>query len=119
MQRRIGGDSDDGTNLRAVVGSTEPPAGACAPGNGSPVAQVTVAGFAFSPSTVTARVGEVVGWTNQDSAPHAVGLDANDSCRTPNLGAGDVGTLVFSEPGTYPYHCRIHPDMRGTIEIEG
>ncbi len=24
---------------------------------------------------------------------------------------------MFAKPGTYPYHCKIHPSMKGTITV--
>jgi plastocyanin len=78
--------------------------------------EVTIAGRAFGPGKVTAAVGDVIVWTNKDSVPHTATLD-DDSCTTSSLGEDASGALTFSAPGTYPYHCRIHPDMTGTIEI--
>jgi len=28
-----------------------------------------------------------------------------------------MGALLFSKPGTYPYHCMIHPFMKATITV--
>jgi plastocyanin len=78
---------------------------------------VLIEGFSFSPGTAQASVGDVVEWTNRDAVPHTATLDAG--CTTPNLGRDDTGAIRFTAPGTYPYICRIHPDMRGTIEVGG
>jgi plastocyanin len=92
--------------------------GPCTVTTDAPAVTVTIAGSAFDPGTVQATVGQAIGWENQDALPHTATLDEGD-CTTENLGRGDVGGLVFSVPGTYSYHCRIHPDMTGTIEITG
>jgi len=26
--------------------------------------------------------------------------------------------VTFDEPGTYPYYCRFHAFMKGTVEVE-
>jgi plastocyanin len=91
-------------------------AGACAPSTATGTVAVTIEGFAFQPSTVTAKVGDVIAFTNRDSASHTATLD-DDPCTTEGLGKDATGALVFSEPGSYPFHCRIHPDMTGTFEI--
>jgi plastocyanin len=94
-------------------------AGACAKGDAGATAAVTVEikDFAYGTDPVTAKVGEAIGWTNGDSAPHTATLD-DDSCGTDNLSQGATGVLVFSEAGTYPYHCAVHPSqMKGTITI--
>lgn len=91
-------------------------AGACAPSTATGTVAVTIEGFAFQPSTVTAKVGDVIAFTNRDSASHTATLD-DDPCTTEGLGKDATGALVFSEPGSFPFHCRIHPDMTGTFEI--
>ena len=91
-------------------------AGPCTATTEAGTVEVTIAGRAFGPGKVTAAVGDVIVWTNKDSVPHTATLD-DDSCTTSSLGEDVSGALTFSAPGTYPYHCRIHPDMTGTIEI--
>jgi plastocyanin len=96
-------------------------AAACAPGASGAAAtvNVTIKNFAFSPDPVTGKVGDAVGWTNQDSAGHTATLD-DGTCTTDTIGNGATGVLVFSAPGTYAYHCNIHPtQMKGTITITG
>ena len=91
--------------------------GACAPSTAAATVPVTIAGFAF-PATITAKVGDVVGFTNDDAAPHTATLD-DGTCTTENLATGATGSLVFSAAGSYPFHCKIHPNMTGTIEVAG
>lgn len=99
---------------------SEPPvaAGPCTTTTDSATVEVVIEGFAFSPSTVQAAVGDVIGFTNRDAAPHTATL-TDGTCTTASLGADETDALVFSEAGTYPFICRIHPDMRGTFEIAG
>jgi plastocyanin len=93
-------------------------AAACAKaGVGDAGATVEIKDFKFTPDPVTAKVGAIVAWTNQDSTPHAASL-VDGSCGTDQLGTGITGALVFSVAGTYPYQCNIHPSrMKGTITI--
>ena len=81
---------------------------------------VTIANFAFNPSTVQAKVGQPVTFTNNDTISHAAVLDSDSSCTTGTFGHGGSGSLVFSKPGTYTYHCPVHgSSMRGTITVTG
>jgi plastocyanin len=67
---------------------------------------------------VSAKVGDVITWTNSDSAPHKVGLDDGSCTMSGNIaGSGGKASLVFSKAGTYPFHCTIHSTMKGTITI--
>lgn len=103
-----------------AAASSEAPSAAgdaCAPSTADPTVPVTIAGFAF-PATITAKVGDVVGFTNDDGAPHTATLD-DGSCTTENIAQGATGSLAFSAAGSYPFHCRIHPNMTGTIEVSG
>jgi plastocyanin len=106
------------TDAPATQAASDPPAaaGPCAPSTEAGTVTVNIEGFAFGPSTVEAKVGEVIAFTNNDSASHTATLDAGD-CTTDGLGSGETGALVFREAGSYPFHCRIHPDMTGTFEI--
>ena len=91
--------------------------GACAPSTATATVAVAIKDFAF-PSTIDAKVGDVIGFTNEDSAPHTATLD-DDSCTTENIAQGASGGLTFSAAGDYPFHCRIHPKMIGTIKVTG
>lgn len=97
--------------------ASEPAAGgACTPSTEAGDVEVSIEGFQFSPASIEASTGQTINFTNADSAPHSATLD-DGSCTTPNLGGGESGGLTFSAAGTYPFHCRVHPDMKGTITI--
>ena len=62
-------------------------------------------------------------WTNQDSAPHTI---VSDATPTFSLGAifmsnqlamGQTFSYTFTTPGTYLYHCGIHPFMKGSVTV--
>jgi plastocyanin len=93
-------------------------AAACAVGSTTGTVAATIKNFAFSPNPVTAKVGESITWTNQDSAPHTVTLD-DGGCTTDRIASGTSATLTFSAAGTYPFHCSVHPNMKGTIQVNG
>ena len=78
---------------------------------------VEIKNFAFTPATLTVKVGDKVTWTNQDSASHTATADDN-SFNTGVLTTGQSGSVTFSKAGTYTYHCTIHPGMKGTIVVE-
>jgi plastocyanin len=89
--------------------------GACAaaPAGATAAVTVTIKDFAFSPQPVEAKVGDVVAWSNQDGAPHSASMD-DGICATDTISGGSTAMLVFTEPGTYTYHCAIHPSrMKG------
>jgi len=78
--------------------------------------EVAIKGFAFSPATLTVKVGTTVKWTNKDSVAHTVTSDTGlfDSG---DLAAGDTFSFTFNQAGTFAYHCTMHPSMTATIIV--
>lgn len=82
---------------------------------------VTITNFAFEPATLTVAAGSTVTVRNDDSATHTL------TATGPHAGAfdtGDVapgGTVTFNaptSPGRYPYICKIHQFMQGTLVVQ-
>jgi plastocyanin len=88
----------------------------CSTAAGAAAVPARIRGFAFTPDPLAVKVGDIVGWTNEDAVPHTVTMD-DGSCTSGSLGEGATALLVFESPGTYPFHCRIHPTMTGTVEV--
>jgi len=68
---------------------------------------------------VTAKVGDVITWTNNGPASHTVTVDNQAGCDSGTLSPGKTVSMTFSAAGTYPFHCSIHSSMKGTITITG
>lgn len=90
---------------------------ACAPSTETGTVTATMANFAFSPASITASVGDVITWTNNDSAPHTATVKSDPTCTTDSLASGASGSIVFDAAGSYEFFCKIHPTMTGTIEV--
>lgn len=73
-------------------------------------------GSSFQPGSVTISVGGTVTWTNQDSVEHAPAAD--DGSWQGDLPVGGSFSMTFNKAGSYPYHCTIHPMMKGTITVQ-
>lgn len=91
--------------------------GGCTTSSDAGAVSAGIENFTFTPADVTAAVGETITWTNEDSAAHTVTLD-DGACDTGNIAQNASAGLVFDAAGTYPYHCKIHPNMTGTITIQ-
>jgi len=78
--------------------------------------EVKIASFAFDPSSVTVKQGATVKWTNEDSASHTITAD-DGSWDSGSLGKGKSFSQVFTQAGTFTYHCTIHPTMKGTVVV--
>jgi len=80
----------------------------------------------FIPNVVVlAKADTEVTWENGDTAAHTAtsGEPGNPSGYWDSslIMAGSSYTKSFEsfDPGTYPYHCMVHPWMLGTIILEG
>jgi plastocyanin len=69
---------------------------------------------AFQPGTVTIDAGQTVTWVNLDDDAHTATSGDFD---TDSIAPGDLVTITFDEPGSFPYSCRFHPEMTGTVEV--
>jgi plastocyanin len=113
---RTGAPAATGTPAPASAGAPSlPPASVPPAGTGE---AVTIANFAFSPATLTVKVGTTVTWTNTDSATHTVAwADGSPGSGSLTVG-GPAYTRTFDSPGTFAYACGIHAAMKGTVVVE-
>jgi plastocyanin len=76
----------------------------------------TIKGFSFQPDVLKVKVGAKVTWTNDDTVAHTVTADTT-SFASGNLQPGGSFSFTFTRPGTYAYHCSIHPSMHGSVVV--
>jgi plastocyanin/predicted lipoprotein with Yx(FWY)xxD motif len=85
--------------------------------------QSSLGTLGFYPNNITVVVGinSTVVWTNNDAVTHSVvsfsvpsGAQAFSDV---SLAPGGTFSVTLTVPGTYKYHCTIHPWMIGTIVV--
>lgn len=115
-----GGGQPGATSGHAAPAPTSVAAGAVAD-DAEVAATVRVAGFAYSPATVTIKAGQTVEWVFADGPiPHdVVGTSTNapDGFASEQMSEGTFA-FTFTAPGTYDYFCSIHPQMVGKVVVE-
>ncbi|HEX2097290.1 MAG TPA: cupredoxin family copper-binding protein [Solirubrobacterales bacterium] len=79
-------------------------------------AKVEIDGFAYEPATVTVEAGGKVTWINRDAEGHTATLD-DGSFDSGDIAEGKLASQAFKQPGSFAYHCEIHPEMTGTVEV--
>jgi plastocyanin len=97
-------------------GRTSAGSAPCTDSTGTTTVAVGVANFEWQ-QPINAKVGDVITWTNGDTAPHKVALDDGSCAMTDNIPGGGSKSLVFSVAGSFPFHCAVHLIMKGTITI--
>ena len=118
---------------------SQPGGGPMAPPAGGSTVDVAIQDFSYAPATITVKVGTTVRWTNNGPSAHTTTSDAavwaSQLLSPPpgsGSGMGDAGMgssgmgssgmdggamsasgasfqFTFARPGTYPYHCTMHP----------
>jgi 3',5'-cyclic-AMP phosphodiesterase len=78
---------------------------------------VKIDNFSFTPKSLTVKAGTTVTWMNQDDIPHNV-VSTEKKFSSPVLDTDQHFSFKFQEPGSYPYYCKIHPMMTGTVVVE-
>jgi len=68
------------------------------------------------PDDVTIAAGATVTWTNSDSVAHTSTSDAS-GWNSGTIAPGGRFSFTFQTPGTFSYHCAIHPGMIGTVVV--
>ena len=88
---------------------------------------VTAVDMAFDPGTVTVAAGETftIALVNEDAMPHNIAI-YTDETKSEKVFEGEMvtdGTIVYDLPaldaGEYFFDCSLHPNMTGTLVVEG
>ena len=77
---------------------------------------VSMIEYAFSPATVTISVGDTITWTNTGQEDHTA---TGSGFATGTVGPGGSASHTFTSAGTFPYVCDFHPNMKGTVVVNG
>ena len=113
-----GGDDEDATDTDTGTGADVTDDDSADDGGGGGGGGITIEGFAFT-DVPTAAPGADVSISNQDSAAHTVTADG-DEFDSGNISGNGTGSITApDEAGEYPFHCEIHPNMKGTLTVEG
>jgi plastocyanin len=94
-----------------------PGAGADSASGGGTTASATVEDFSFQPARLEVRPGTTVVWTNRGQVIHTVTAE-DGSFDSGEIDSGSKGSITFSRPGTYSYHCTPHPFMKGVVVVK-
>lgn len=114
------------TTLGLALGAWQAPGRAESRQGPRGAASVMIKNFEFAPQTLTIAGGGIVRWINADVANHQISSGGVERDRprpdgrisSPLLFRGDEFTVTVTTPGEYPYHCAVHPFMRGTVVVK-
>ena|SRR5579884_2761759 len=79
--------------------------------------QVRVDNFTFDPVELTVPVNSTVAWVNKDDVPHVIASDTG-IFKSRALDTDEGYSYTFTKPGTYLYHCSMHPKMVAKVVVQ-
>ncbi len=98
-----------------LVASQAAPASGPGAASASATKTVAIKNFKFQPATLEVGKGTKVVFSNTANLVHtATDAGAFDTGR---IKAGRAVSVRFEQKGTFRYHCKIHPEMRGKVVV--
>ena len=105
------------SNDTGSSGTTTPPAASSA-GGGSTSTTLTMQNIAYSPTALSVATGSTIDLDNKDTVEHTFTVDGQDV--DVDVQPSSTGTATIDLPaGSYAFHCKIHPQMTGTLTVTG
>jgi plastocyanin len=102
-----------------AVLQSSPAAGDSASAGGGATASraktVSIVNFAFKPGKLTVARGTKVNFSNTSGTTHTATSGSFDTGR---IKGGESAGVRFKQRGTFAYHCKIHPFMKGKIVVQ-
>jgi plastocyanin len=82
------------------------------------VVEVTILDYQFTPAQLTVKVGTTVKWVNAEKrTTHSVLFTGPGGFESERFFPGESWQRTFDQPGSYPYSCGPHPEMKGQIDV--
>ncbi len=121
-----GGGNDSGGSTGGATGGATGATGGTAAGctaanatdlTGNDPFVVTIQGLAFHPDCFAAKSASSITIENKDTVTHTFTIDGTQVDVTIPGGQTFKGDSAGLAPGTYPFHCKIHSTMKGTVIV--
>jgi plastocyanin len=77
---------------------------------------ITMAAMEFGPVPTDVHVGDTIVWVNNDVLEHTA--TANDGSFDVDLKPGAKASMTVKKAGSFPFLCKFHPNMVGTLVVK-
>jgi plastocyanin len=80
--------------------------------------EVAVLDYKYTPAQLTVKAGTTVRWTNREKrTTHSILFSGPGGFESERFFPGESWQRVFDKPGSYPYSCGPHPEMKGQVDV--
>lgn len=80
--------------------------------------EVVIEDYKFQPAEIRIRAGTTVKWLNKEKrTSHSVIFTGPGGFESARFFPDESYSRKFDQPGSYPYSCGPHPEMKGKIEV--
>jgi plastocyanin len=99
---------------------------ALAPAAGASNRRIAIGHYQWSDRAINLNLGEHVTWywvgpdtqhSVTETSPIPGAVDTDPSSNIPHHDLGDKFQLTFNQPGTFSFHCKLHPSVGGTVTV--
>lgn len=73
--------------------------------------------WGYDPKEIRVASGTTVTFTNAGAVFHTVTSDGAVRLFDLSANPGESATHTFDRPGTFAYHCGVHPAMKGVVHV--
>lgn len=81
--------------------------------------EVTIQEYRFVPQEVRIKVGDTVRWINREKrTSHSVLFPVENGLESERMFPDERWQRTFTQPGSYPYRCGPHEEMKGLVVVE-
>jgi plastocyanin len=105
-----------GSTTAPSASSSSPPVAMTGGPSAADGPTITISGMAFG-DPITASSGATITIVNKDTVEHSVTSDPKGPFDT-DVDGGEQKTFTApTQPGTYPFLCKYHSNMKGTLTV--
>lgn len=85
---------------------------------------IDIINSAFNPPVLTVEKGSTVAFINRDDVLHTATAENAGTNEPTSFDLGELKTneqisaARYDESGTFEYHCKIHPEMKGKVIVK-
>ena len=73
--------------------------------------------WGYDPREIRVASGANVTFTNTGMIFHTATSDGAERLFDVSANPGESVTVAFDKAGTFPYHCGVHPEMKGVVHV--